>query len=210
MIRLTGFIRKFLIRFFDILLSLAGLILLLPFLILISLVILADFSGPVIFRQTRVGKNNIDFTLLKFRTMHIGSDKKGLITIGRQDQRVTSIGKFLRKFKLDELPQLFNVLSGDMSIVGPRPEVRHYTKLYSPAAQMIILSVKPGITDNASIEFSNENELLSKANDPERYYIEEIMPIKIRLNMIYIENLTFGNYLRILFKTVGKVLSGRG
>lgn len=198
---------KFLIRFFDIVFSLVGLIVLSPILMLIALLIVIDSSGPVIFRQWRVGKDNCDFRLFKFRTMHINSDKMGLITVGSRDPRITRVGIFLRRFKLDELPQLLNVLLGQMSLVGPRPEVRRYADLYTPALQTIVLSVRPGITDFASIEYSNENELLSKVNDPEHFYINEVLPAKIKLNLIFIENPTFGNYMRIIFRTVGKILT---
>jgi lipopolysaccharide/colanic/teichoic acid biosynthesis glycosyltransferase len=207
MIWLKGNMNKFLIRFFDIVFSLIGLIVLTPVLLLISLAIVLDSSGPVIFRQWRVGKNNCDFRLFKFRTMNLNSDKMGLITVGSRDPRITRVGIFLRRFKLDELPQLLNVLLGQMSLVGPRPEVRRYADLYTPALQTLVLSVRPGITDFASIEYSNENELLSKVKDPEHFYINEVLPAKIKLNLIFIENPTFGNYMRIIFRTVGKILT---
>lgn len=198
---------KFLIRLFDIIFSVTGLILLFPLMLLIALMIPFDSAGPVIFRQWRVGKSNIDFRLFKFRTMRINADKQGLITIGMKDPRVTRLGILLRRYKLDELPQLFNVLKGQMSLVGPRPEVRRYAELFSPAEQMIVLSVKPGITDVASIEYSLENELLSNVSDPEQYYVNEVLPAKIKLNLIFIENPTFTNYLKIILKTIGKVIS---
>ena len=152
-----------------------------------------------------MGKNGKDFLLWKFRTMKPDSDKKGLLTVGGRDPRVTGIGYFLRKYKLDELPQLFNVLSGEMSLVGPRPEVRKYVEMYSPE-QLKVLEVKPGITDYASIEYSKENELLAKSSDPEKTYIEEIMPAKLKLNMKYIEEKSFWTDLKIIFRTVGKIL----
>jgi lipopolysaccharide/colanic/teichoic acid biosynthesis glycosyltransferase len=175
--------------------------------LLIALVIPFESAGPIIFRQWRVGKNNIDFRLFKFRTMRINADKHGLITIGMKDPRVTRFGILLRRYKLDELPQLFNVLKGQMSLVGPRPEVRRYAELFSPAEQMIVFSVKPGITDAASIEYSLENELLSNVSDPEQYYVNEVLPAKIKLNLIFIENPTFVNYLKIILKTIGKVIT---
>lgn len=150
--------------------------------------------------------NNRDFILLKFRTMKTASESSGLITVGVKDPRITKVGYFLRKYKLDELPQLVNVLQGDMSLVGPRPEVRKYVSLYS-AEQMKVLSVKPGITDFASIEYSNENHILGKSTDPDKIYIEEIMPAKIELNMKFIEHPTVSNYFLIIFKTFAKVFS---
>ncbi len=141
---------------------------------------------PVFYLQTRVGLNGKDFKLFKFRTMHKDSDKKGLLTVGGRDPRVTTIGYYLRKYKLDELPQLFNVLFGTMSLVGPRPEVRKYVDLYTKEQQQV-LSVKPGITDFASLEYINENDLLAKSSDPEKIYIDEIMPAKLALNSKYIQ-----------------------
>lgn len=198
---------KFLIRFFDIIFSVTGLVLLSPVMLLIGIMIPLNSAGPIIFKQWRVGKNNIDFRLFKFRTMLIDADKQGLITIGMKDPRVTKLGILLRRYKLDELPQLFNVLKGQMSLVGPRPEVRRYAELFTPAEQMIVLSVKPGITDVASIEYSLENELLSNVSDPEKYYVNEVLPAKIKLNLIFIENPTFGNYLKIIFRTIGKLIT---
>lgn len=138
--------------------------------------------------------------------MKINADKLGLITVGMKDPRITRSGAFIRKYKLDELPQLLNVFNGQMSLVGPRPEVRKYTEQYSLANQMIVLSVKPGITDIASIEYSKENELLSGVNDPEKYYIDVVMPAKIQLNLNFIENPTLSNYLRIIIKTIDKLI----
>jgi lipopolysaccharide/colanic/teichoic acid biosynthesis glycosyltransferase len=207
MIWLKGYMNKFLIRLFDIIFSALGLILLSPALLLISIIIPLDSPGPVIFRQWRVGKNNVDFILYKFRTMRMNADKMGLITVGMKDPRVTRAGVILRRYKLDELPQLFNVLKGQMSFVGPRPEVRHYTEYFTPAEQMIVLSVKPGITDIASIEYSLENELLSGVSDPESFYVKEVLPAKVKLNLIFIENPTFGNYLKIILRTIGKLIT---
>ncbi len=207
MIWWKGFINRSLIRLFDIIISFTGIVLLFPFMLVISLMIILDSKGGIIYRQLRVGRNNIDFGLLKFRTMHVDADRKGLITVGKKDPRVTRVGSFLRKYKLDEIPQLYNVLRGEMSIVGPRPEVRKYTAYYSPADQMIVFSVKPGITDYASIEYSKENELLSTVPDPEYYYINVLLPAKIKLNLVYIENPTLGNYLSIILRTFVKLLS---
>lgn len=206
MIWWEGFINRFLIRLFDLLFSFLGLIILSPLLLIIALVVLIDSPGKVIYTQWRVGKNNRDFKLYKFRTMKINADKLGLITVGMKDPRITRSGAFIRKYKLDELPQLLNVFNGQMSLVGPRPEVRKYTEQYSLANQMIVLSVKPGITDIATIEYSKENELLSGVNDPEKYYIDVVMPAKIRLNLNFIENPTLSNYLRIIIKTIDKLI----
>lgn len=159
-----------------------GLILLSPVFLVVSIWIKIDSSGPVFYRQVRVGKNGYDFKLLKFRSMRVGSDAKGLITIGGRDARITKVGYFIRKYKLDELPQLINVFVGNMSLVGPRPEVRKYVDLYT-SEQRKVLSVKPGITDYASIEYVDENEILGKATDPEKIYIEQIMPDKIKYNL---------------------------
>ncbi|MEI6173286.1 MAG: sugar transferase [Bacteroidota bacterium] len=188
------------IRFFDILISFAGLIVLLPLFIVIGLVIAIDSRGGVFFCQTRVGKNGRDFRLVKFRTMTAGAEKLGGLTVGTRDNRVTGVGYCLRKFKFDELPQLLNVLAGDMSLVGPRPEIRMYVDRYTPE-QRIVLTVKPGITDYASIEFMDENELLGRSADPEKSYIEEVMPAKIKYNLRYIENQSLREYFRILALT---------
>ena len=207
MIWWEGFINRFLIRLFDLFFSFLGLILLSPLLLLIALVVFIDSPGNVIYTQWRVGKNNIDFKLYKFRTMKINADKLGLITVGMKDPRITPSGAFIRKYKLDELPQLLNVFNGEMSLVGPRPEVRQYTEQYSLANQMIVLSVKPGITDLASIEYSKENELLSSVANPEKYYVDVVMPAKILLNLNFIENPTLNNYLRIILKTIGRLIN---
>lgn len=193
-------------RCFDIFASFIGLLLLSPFFIVIAIVILLDSRGGVFYKQVRVGKNNKDFKLFKFRSMSTGSDKKGLLTVGGRDSRITRSGYFIRKYKLDELPQLLNVLFGDMSLVGPRPEVRKYVDMYN-AEQMKVLSVKPGITDYASIEYSNENELLAKSAEPEKTYIEEIMPAKLLLNQKYISEQGLLTDLKIIFKTIAKIAS---
>ena len=193
-------------RCFDIFASFNGLLLLSPFFILISIVIILDSKGGVFYKQVRVGKNNSDFKLFKFRSMSTGSDKKGLLTVGGRDSRITRSGYFIRKYKLDELPQLLNVLFGDMSLVGPRPEVRKYVDMYN-AEQMKVLSVKPGITDYASIEYSNENELLAKSSEPEKTYIEEIMPAKLLLNQKYIIEQGLLTDIKIILRTIGKIVS---
>ena len=193
-------------RGFDVVSSLIGIILLLPVLLVIWISIQLESSGGGFYRQVRVGKNGIDFRLWKFRTMQTGADKKGLLTIGGRDSRVTRIGFYLRKYKIDELPQLINVLFGDMSIVGPRPEVRKYVELYT-SEQSKVLSVKPGITDYASIEYSNENELLAQSENPEKTYIEEVLPSKLELNQKYLNEQGFLTDLRIIFHTIKKIVS---
>lgn len=193
------------IRFFDILFSFFGLLLLSPLFIVVALWIVMDNPGPVFYRQQRVGKDGKDFGLLKFRSMRVGADKMSLITIGERDPRVTNAGYYIRKYKLDELPQLWNVFIGDMSLVGPRPEVRRYVDLYTPEQQKV-LSVRPGITDYASIEYIDENRLLAQSVNPEKTYIEEIMPAKIALNMRYINHRTVSEYFTILFLTLWKII----
>ena len=192
-------------RFFDIICSLIGIILLLPFFIIISFLVIATSGFPVYYTQTRVGEKRRNFKLFKFRTMHTYADEKGLLTVGGRDPRVTRIGYYLRKYKLDELPQLFNVLVGDMSLVGPRPEVNKYVDLYN-AHQLQVLNVKPGITDLASLEFINENELLAQSFNPEETYINKIMPQKLMLNLKYIEQQSFTTDLKIIFSTLLKIV----
>lgn len=193
------------IRFFDFVLSLVGLVILAPVFIVLAVWIKIDSVGPVFYKQIRVGQNGKDFGLFKFRSMVVDADKKGLITVGGRDPRITRSGYFIRKYKLDELPQLINVLVGDMSLVGPRPEVRKYVELYDDE-QNKALSVKPGITDYASIEYMDENEILGKSTDPEKIYIEEIMPEKIKYNMKYIKNRSLIEYFKIIFLTVLKII----
>ncbi len=193
-------------RIFDLIISLLALIFLFPLFLIISITILFDSKGNIFYKQNRVGKEGQLFNLYKFRTMHTGADKKGLLTIGEKDARITKIGFLLRKYKIDELPQLFNVLRGDMSLVGPRPEVEKYTDLYN-AEQRKVLSVKPGITDYASIEYSKENEILSKENNPEQAYIERIMPAKLNLNLKYIRERNFGTDMKIILLTLKKIIS---
>jgi len=192
-------------RFFDILISFIALLLLFPFLIIIFLFISLDSKGAAIFRQARVGLNNTDFILFKFRTMFPGTGKKSSLTIGERDARITKVGYFLRKWKLDELPQLWNVLIGDMSMVGPRPELRKYVNYYTPS-EMEILKTKPGITDYASLRFRNEAKVLSEQNEPEAYYIKVILPEKITLNKYYIQGKTLKNYFRILLNTILSII----
>jgi lipopolysaccharide/colanic/teichoic acid biosynthesis glycosyltransferase len=191
-------------RIFDIICSLLGLIILLPILLLISLLVIINNGFPVFYLQTRVGKNSSDFKLFKFRSMYKDADKKGLLTVGGRDPRVTPIGYFLRKYKLDELPQLLNVLFGTMSLVGPRPEVRKYVDLYNQEQNKVLLA-KPGITDYASLEYFSENELLAKSNNPEDTYIKEIMPAKLKLNLKYIEQQNLWVDLRIISLTILKI-----
>ena len=192
------------IRFFDLLFSFLGLIILLPFFLIIGIVIIIDSRGGIFYLQERVGRNNRDFRLIKFRTMHSGADKKGGLTIGMRDPRITFMGFFLRKYKLDELPQLINVLKGEMSLVGPRPELRKYVDLYSEE-QKKVLELRPGITDIASLEYINENELLGASADPERTYIELIMPAKLELNRKFQQNPHSRNYFRIIGLTLKKI-----
>lgn len=192
-------------RLYDIVASLIGIIILLPFFIVICISMIVSCGFPLFYLQTRVGKNGKDFKLFKFRTMHLDADKKGLLTVGGRDPRVTTIGYYLRKYKLDELPQLFNVLLGKMSLVGPRPEVRKYVDLYTEEQQQV-LSVKPGITDFASLEYINENDLLAKSDNPEQTYINEIMPAKLALNAKYIQQQGFLVDFKIIMKTILKIV----
>ncbi len=191
-------------RIFDITLSLFGLIILLPFMLIIAILIKLDSKGPVFFKQIRVTKNGREFKIFKYRTMRVGSDKYSQITVGK-DNRITKIGAFLRKYKLDEIPQLINVLLGDMSLVGPRPEVPKYVALYTKE-QKEILKVRAGITDYASIEFSDENDLLASEEDPEKAYIEKIMPKKIELNKKYLSEISILTDIKIILLTIKKIL----
>ena len=191
-------------RIFDITLSLFGLIILLPFMLIIVILIKIDSKGPVFFKQIRVTKNGKEFKIFKYRTMRVGSDKYSQITVGK-DGRITKIGSFLRKYKLDEIPQLINVLIGDMSLVGPRPEVPKYVALYTDE-QKEILKVRAGITDYASIEFSDENDLLASEEEPEKAYIEKIMPKKIELNKKYLSKISILTDIKIILLTIKKIL----
>lgn len=195
-------------RLFDIVMSGFGLLVLSPIFLLIAIWIKLDSRGPVFYRQLRVGRHNKDFRVFKFRSMRVGADKGSLVTIGGHDPRITRSGYFIRKFKLDELPQLINVFVGEMSLVGPRPEVRHYVNYWTPE-QMHILDVRPGITDPASIKFRNENELMEKAEDPEKYYIEVIMQEKIKLYLEYVEHHSFFGDIGLIFKTFWTIIKDR-
>lgn len=195
-------------RAFDIIASGLGLIVLSPLFLILAIWIKLDSKGPVFYRQVRVGYKNKDFRIFKFRSMRVGADKGSLVTIGGRDPRVTKSGYWIRKFKLDELPQLINVFIGDMSLVGPRPEVRHYVDYWTPE-QMHVLDVRPGITDPASIKFRNENELMEQAEDPERYYIEVIMQEKIKLYLEYVEKHSFFYDLGLIFKTFWVIVKER-
>lgn len=193
-------------RVFDIIFSLLGLIVLLPVFLVIAIVIKMDSKGPVFFKQIRIGKEGKEFKILKFRTMVVDAEKKGMqITVGR-DSRITRSGHYLRKSKLDELPQLINVLLGDMSFVGHRPEVPKYVAMYDEN-QKSVLKVKPGITDIASIEYRDENTLLAQSTNPEKTYIEEVMPSKLELNMKYIRNISIVNDIRLILKTIFKIMN---
>ncbi len=191
-------------RLFDLFFSfLAILVLLVPGLIL-AFIILIGSRGGAFYRQVRVGRNGKHFRLLKFRTMFTGSDSKGLLTIGSADSRVTRPGKFLRKTKLDELPQLLNILAGDMSFVGPRPEVPKYVELYNDK-QKKVLSVRPGLTDYASMEYINESDLLAQQENPEQFYIDTVMPAKLSLNLTYIADMSFRTDIKIIVRTILKI-----
>ena len=184
-------------RLFDILFSLFILLFFLPFGIVLSVLIILESKGGVFYKQERIGKNGIPFYLLKFRSMRTDADKLGKLTVGMRDPRITRIGYFIRKFKLDEFPQFINVLKGEMSIVGPRPDVKEYVDLYS-SEERKVLEVKPGITDYASLEYFEESDLLAKSSHPEKTYIEEIMPAKLKLNQKYIANPTLLVDLKII------------
>ena len=193
-------------RLFDFFFSIIGLVILSPLFIVISLFIAFGSKGGVFYLQKRVGIRNKDFNIIKFRTMYSGSDKKGLLTIGDHDSRITKTAKWLRKYKLDELPQFFNILKGDMSFVGPRPEVRKYVDLYTPE-QQLVLTVRPGLTDFASLEYINENEILINYPDPEKAYVEIIMPEKLGLNLQYIKEGNLIKDLGIILKTIKRIIS---
>ena len=193
------------IRFFDILFSGIGLILLSPLFLILYCLIRLESKGGGFYSQERIGKDGIPFKLLKFRSMRKDADKAGLITVGGHDARITRMGYFIRKYKLDELPQLWNVFVGDMSLVGPRPEVEKYTRLYTEE-QRRVLSVRPGITDWASIEYVDENVILGKADDPDKVYVEQIMPDKIKYNMKYIDRQSVSEYFKIIFYTLFRIV----
>lgn len=191
-------------RLFDIVSSGIGLLCLAPVFVVMAIWIKLDSRGPVFYRQIRVGRYGRDFRIFKFRSMRVGSDKGRQITVGERDPRITRSGYFIRRYKIDELPQLINVFLGDMSIVGPRPEVRKYVDLYSEE-QRKVFQVRPGITDLASIKYRNENELLSQVDDPDTYYIDVIMPDKLTINLEYIRHQSFMGDIKIIFNTLFKI-----
>lgn len=192
-------------RIFDIVASGIGLIILSPLFVVLAVWIKTDSKGPVFYRQIRVGKDNKDFRLFKFRSMRPDSDKLGLITVGGRDPRVTRSGYYIRKYKLDELPQLINVFKGDMSFVGPRPEVRKYVDLYT-ADQLRVLSARPGITSLASIRYKNENEILASAKDPDKTYVEQVLIDKLNIDLQYIDNASFWGDLKLIFITLKEII----
>lgn len=191
-------------RIFDLASSLLVLFFCWPIILGIMLAIALDSKGGVFYRQIRVGKNGLHFGVFKFRTMRVGSDKSGQLTVGEKDHRITRVGYLLRKTKLDELPQLINILIGDMSVVGPRPEVPKYVAYYT-AEQKKVLSVRPGLTDYASLEYLKENELLAQSQNPEKTYIEEIMPAKLALSLKYIREQSIQVDVQIIFSTIFKI-----
>ena len=193
-------------RIFDILVSILSLMALFPVMLMIAIWILIDSRGGVFFKQIRVGKNNKNFKMLKFRSMQPDSEKKGMLTVGGRDPRITSAGYYLRKSKLDELPQLLNIFIGDMSFVGPRPEVRKYVDLYTPE-QMQVLRVRPGLTDPASLQYFDENVLLEKSDEPEKVYIKSIMPAKLEINLKYMAERSFASDIKVILKTVYRIFS---
>lgn len=192
-------------RLFDIIASGLGLICLSPLFAVLAVWIKCDSKGPVFYRQVRVGRNNRDFRIYKFRSMRPDSDKLGLITVGGRDPRVTRSGYYIRKYKFDEFPQLINVFIGDMSLVGPRPEVRKYVDMYTPE-QMGVLSVRPGITSLASIRYRNENDILAAADDPDRCYIEQVMPDKLAIDLEYVDRATLWNDIKLIFSTFREII----
>ncbi|GAL67079.1 sugar transferase [Jejuia pallidilutea] len=193
-------------RVFDFVFALLGLVVLFPLLLLIAISIKIDSKGPVLFIQERVGQHQKIFKIYKFRTMFVKSQKKGLLTIGDNDARVTKIGYFLRKYKIDEFPQLINIIKGDMSFVGPRPELRYYVNFYKPE-DLVIFKLRPGITGLASLEYRNEVELLKKAKDPEAYFINSIIPDKLRFNKLYLKKRNFLFDLKLIFITIYRVVA---
>jgi lipopolysaccharide/colanic/teichoic acid biosynthesis glycosyltransferase len=192
-------------RAFDLLFSVIGLVAITPVMLILAFIITIDSKGGVFYKQVRIGKNQKPFSLYKFRSMRTDADKKGLLTVGNNDSRITKIGYYLRKYKLDELPQLINVLFGNMSFVGPRPEVEKYVKLYNQE-QLMVFNVKPGITDWASIKYVNENEILAKSSQPEKTYIEEIMPAKLKLNLEYVKHNNVFVDIKIILLTIKAII----
>lgn len=192
-------------RLFDILASGFGPMCLSPLFAVLAVWIKCDSPGPVFYRQVRVGRGNKDFRIFKFRSMRVGSDKKGLITVGGHDPRVTRSGYYIRKYKLDEFPQLINVFIGDMSLVGPRPEVRKYVDMYTPD-QLRVLDVRPGITSLASLRYRNENELLAQAEDPDRCYVEKVMPDKLAIDLEYVPKANLLTDIKLIFATIASII----
>jgi lipopolysaccharide/colanic/teichoic acid biosynthesis glycosyltransferase len=190
---------------FDILFAAVGVLILSPLFLIITVVILLYNGAPIFYIQKRIGQYGVSFDLIKFRTMVVDAEQRGSLTIGNRDSRVTKPGYYLRKYKLDELPQLFNILKGDMSFVGPRPEVEKYVKRYTDR-QRRVLSVKPGITDRASIKYVDENELLAKSDNPESFYLKRIMPDKIEYNLRYIDSHDMMTDIKILLLTLSKII----
>ena len=188
-------------RLFDIVCSFFGLVFLSGLFVFVALWVGLSSKGGVFYRQRRVGRCNRDFTIYKFRSMRVNSDRQGLLTIGGRDGRITKAGVFIRKYKLDELPQLFNVLIGDMSFVGPRPEVRKYVELYTEE-QKKVLTVRPGITSLSSIKYRNENEILSRSDNPEQYYIDVIMQDKLAIELDYLEQRSLLTDIKVIFQTI--------
>jgi lipopolysaccharide/colanic/teichoic acid biosynthesis glycosyltransferase len=195
-------------RIFDVLFSGLVLICFMPIGLVLAILILLESKGGVFFKQVRIGKNGTPFYLFKFRSMFIDAESLGKITIGSRDPRITRVGFYIRRYKLDEFPQFINVIRGEMSIVGPRPEVKEYVDLYSEE-QRKILAVKPGITDYASLTYFHENEILAKSENPQQTYIQEVMPEKIRLNEKYLANPTLLQDISIIRKTVVKMFFSR-
>lgn len=193
-------------RLFDIFASGLGLLFLSPLFLVLAIWIKLDSPGPVFYRQVRVGRHNKDFRIYKFRSMKVGADKQGLITVGGHDPRITRSGYFIRKYKLDEFPQLINVFVGDMSLVGPRPEVRKYVDMYTPE-QMHVLDVRPGVTSLASIRYRNENELLDKAEDPDQFYTDVVMQDKLAIDLEYVRNASFWYDIKLIFQTFWEIVS---
>ena len=196
-------------RLMDILCAAVALLLLAPLLLVLAVLVAVGSPGGAFFRQERVGLGGRSFRLLKFRTMRPGSEARGQLTVGHADPRITGIGRFLRRSKLDELPQLWNVLVGDMSLVGPRPEVPRYVAGYT-ADQRRVLEVRPGITSLASIAYIDENEVLARSSDPERTYVEEVLPHKLRLDLRYVRERGLLLDLRIIAATVARLFRRRG
>lgn len=193
-------------RLFDIIASVLALVFLWPVLLMIAISIIIESRGGIFFKQQRVGKSERVFWIYKFRTMRPDSESKGLLTVGGRDTRITKVGYYLRKFKLDELAQLLNILKGDMSWVGPRPEVPKYVNMYNEEQKKVLI-VRPGLTDYASLAYINENEILQKSTHPEQTYIQEIMPAKLLMNLRYIKEKSLLTDLKIMWKTFLKILS---